>query len=177
MKLITHWLFITILWIALTGIAFSLYIKLDWDNTLEKYEEDFKSYRIEKKRFKMMFRRVPSPDNTWRYKYLTEDTKKAFNDNEIKCLQDEESCAQEQRNQLCDKLKSLPKINDCKSIKRMRDEFVAMNKYMDQKIPPQKPRLSVYKETNKTRHIIFALIITIPPILFFLFRRKFYKSN
>ena len=177
MKIVTHWLFVSIAWLVLTGIAFSLYIKYDWDKTLEKYEQDFKEYRIEKKQFKMMFRRVPSADYMWKFKYLTEDTKKTFNDTEIKCLQDEESCSQEQRNLLCEKLKSLPNINDCKSIKYMRDEFTALNEYMDRLLPPIKPHFPTYMESNRNRHIIFALIMGIPPILFFLFRRKLKKDK
>ena len=173
MKFITHWLFIACAWIVISTIGFSLYIKLDWENTLQQYEKDFKEYKLEKQSFKMMFRRAPSPIYMWGYKYVSEQTKKAFNEKEFKCLKDETTCTPEQRTQLCIKLKTFPNISDCKSIEQMRVEFIKLNRYMDSKFPPKKPTFESYLDTHKIRHIIFSLVVAIPPLLILLYKLTF----
>ena len=164
------------MWIFLATVGVSLYIKYDWDNTIQNYEAEFKKYRFDNKAWKHRFRRAPSPAIMWQYKYMTEDTRKAFNEKEIKCLQDDTSCTKEKRKILCERLQSFPNIKDCKSTDYMQKEFIALNQYMDYRKPPKKPIFKNYIFAQQKQLALYALIILLPPLLIFVFRKKLLPS-
>lgn len=165
------------MWVLISTLSVSLYIKLDWDNTLQNYEIDFKKYKLENKAWNLQFRRTPSPTILWQYKYVNENTRKAFNKEEFKCLQDETSCTKEKRELLCKRLQSLPNIEDCKSLDYMQREFVALNQYMDSRIPPKKPTFKKYINAQQKQLKLYALIILLLPIFIFIFRKKLSPSK
>ena len=159
-------------WFLITSIGFWIYVKNDWHNTIQDYEQAFRNYKLEKKSFKMAFRRVPSHDYMWRVKYLNEQTKNAFTIEELDCIKLETGCSPEERQELCEKLQALPNMYDCKSLKRMRDEFEILNRYMDSRLPPQKPKYEAYLNQHQNRHIIFALIAVLIPLMLLVSRKK-----
>ena len=177
MNIIKHPIVLSLIWIVLTTLGFSFYIKHDWDRTIQNHEEEFKKYKINAKIFKYQNRRRPAPDIVWQFKYINADTKNAFNKDELKCLQDEKSCSQEKRAVLCEKLQSFPNIKDCKSIDYLKREFIALNQYMDYKLPPAKPKFEPYIRSQNKMLIIFGLIILAPPALLFLFRKRLFPAN
>ena len=167
----------SLIWIVLTTLGFSYYIKYDWDRTIQNYEEKFNTYKNDAKVFKHLYRRRPAPNIVWQFKYINNDTKDAFNTDELKCLQDEKSCTQEKRAMLCEKLQSFPNIKDCKSIDYLKREFIALNQYMDGILPPVKPNFESYKKSQNKMLIIFGLIILAPPTLLILFRKRLFPAN
>ena len=177
MNMLKHPIIVSLIWIIFTTLGFSYYVKHDWDNTIQNYEEKFKQYRIDAKIFKHQFRRRPSPHIIWQLKYINADTKDAFNKDELKCLQDGKTCPQEKRVVLCEKLQSFPNIKDCKSVDYIKAEFIALNQHIDYQKPPVKPKFEPYIKSQDRLLIIFGCIILIPPTLIFLFRKRLFPAN
>lgn len=177
MNTIKHPIVLSLIWIVLTTLGFSYYIKHDWDRTILNHEEEIKKFRIDAKIFKHQNRRRPAPNIVWQFKYINADTKNAFNKDELKCLQDEKSCSQEKRAVLCEKLQSFPHIKDCRSIDYLRREFIALNQYMDHRKIPVKPKFDTYTRSQNKLLIIFGCIILAPPTLIFLFRKRLLQAK
>ena len=177
MKILTHWIFVSFIWIIISTAGISLYIKHSWENRLQQYEEEFTKYKQDSKAWKHRNRRMASPYLLWQIKYMNGPSKHAFSKEEVKCLQDHQACTKEKRKELCERLQSFPNINDCKSIEYIRQEFIALNQYMDYKRPPLKPKFKPYMQSQKTVLTAAVLIILIPPIIFFLYRKKLTRST
>ena len=172
MKILTHWIIVSLMWILISTAGISLYIKFQWENRLQQYEEDFAKYKQDNKAWKQHNRRMASPYLIWQIKYMTGPSKHAFSKDEVKCLQDNQACSKEKRKQLCERLQSFPNITYCKSIEYMRQEFIALNQYMDNKLPPIKPKFERYIQSQKILLLVSILIILIPPIILFTLQKK-----
>lgn len=172
MKITGHWILVTLIWILISSISVSLYINYAWNNRLQQYEEDFIKYKQNTKEWKLRNRRMASPYLIWQIKYMTGPSKQAFSKEEIKCLQDHQACSKEKRQQLCERLQTFPNINDCKSIEYIRQEFIALNQYMDTKSPPFKPEFRLFLQSQKIPLALSVLIILVPPVLLFAYRKN-----
>ncbi len=177
MKIVSHWIFVSLAWILISTAAVSLYIKYGWDHRLQQYEEEFAKYKQDSKSWKLRNRRMASPYLIWQIKYMTGPSKHAFSKDEVKCLQDHQACSKEKRQQLCERLQAFPNISDCKSIEYLRQEFIALNQHMDSKSPPFKPDFKLYLHSQKVLLSLFFVLILAPPVVLFVFRKKSFLSN
>ena len=175
MKLTNYCMPIAFVWFVVATLACASYSVYDWYSSVYEYEKNYAKYRADEKRFKSMFRRVPSPNVIWNFKYLNDETKNEFTQTEIKCLQDKEVCDETLRKQLCKRLTSFANISDCKSIIDIRNEYIAVNRYMDYQVPPRKPAWINFVEEQKAALPMYAGIILIPSLLL-LFVCKNFKN-